>query len=87
MIKNGSISFSGTVVRFERDGFAIIRFDRPIGPSANSFGLVSNSTGTAVSSDSPGFVGLKPGMRVTGVAEVDDRDVAAVKKVIVQSNS
>jgi len=40
--------FDGTVVRVERDGFGIVKFDHPIGPSANTIGLVSSSTGTTV---------------------------------------
>ena len=33
------LSFTGSVVRIEADGFGIIKFDGAIGPSANTFGV------------------------------------------------
>jgi hypothetical protein len=38
------VKFTGLVVRIEADGFGIVRFDNPIGPSANQVGLLSSST-------------------------------------------
>ena len=48
MSETKTVKFSGTVVRFEPDGFGLVQFDHPIGPSGNGFGLISNSTGTVV---------------------------------------
>jgi hypothetical protein len=88
MAERQSIAFSGTVLRFERDGFGIIQFDQPIGPSSNSYGIISNSTGTTVVYPDPStHYTLKPGTRVTGTAEADERDVAAVKTVTIKSAS
>ena len=74
--------FAGTVVRVEPDGFGIIRFDEPVGPSANTFGIFSNSTGTVVRFDD-----IKAGVHVTGMAEANERDLAAVKTVVVDAGS
>jgi hypothetical protein len=71
------VAFSGTVVRFEPDGFGLIEFDSPIGPQANSVGLVSSSTATSVL----GTVTLKPGMKISGLAIPDPHDVAPVTKI------
>jgi hypothetical protein len=73
------VQYSGTLVRIESDGFGIIQFDEPIGPSANTFGVISNSTATVVHS---GTI-LRPGVHVHGTAEADERDIAAVKTVTV----
>jgi hypothetical protein len=65
--------FKGTIVRIERDGFGIVRFDEPLG--ANTYGVFS----TTISSTLP-FALLKRGVTVTGTAETDNkRDLAAVK--------
>lgn len=77
------IPFAGTVVRTEPDGFTIIQFDAPVGPSANNFGLISSSTGTATFT----FFDLKPGVHVTGTAEAGESDLAAVKTVRVDIGS
>jgi hypothetical protein len=66
--------FRGTVVRVEADGFGIIKFDHPIGPSGNTFGVVSSST-----SSSMPLRDLRPGVHVVGTAEPDKRDAAAVR--------
>lgn len=68
-------NFAGEVVRIERDGFGVIRFDRALG--ANTHGIFSTQT------SDPGFpfAQLRAGMHVTGSAEVDERDLAAVKTV------
>jgi hypothetical protein len=77
------IAFAGTVVRTEADGFAIIEFDIPVGPSANNFGLISSSTGTATVP----FFDLKPGVHVSGTAEAGESDLAAIKTVRVDIGS
>ena len=65
--------FNGEVVRLERDGFGVIRFDEALG--ANTHGVFS----TSVSDPGLPFSQLKPGVQVTGTAEVGDRDLASVK--------
>lgn len=74
------IQFSGTVVRVERDGFGVVRFDQPIGEEANTHGVFS----TTLTSSALPYRDLRPGVHVTGVAEVSKRDVAAVKVLRVQ---
>jgi len=69
--------FAGTVVRIEPDGFGIIKFDRPSGPSGNTFGVLSSSTSSSLP-----FGTLRPGVHVAGTAEPDQRDAAAVKKIL-----
>jgi hypothetical protein len=86
MSKNRPIKFSGKVLRFEPDGFGLIQFDQPIGPSANTHGLISNSTGTTVLGGAAIQI-LKPGVRVTGLAEADEHDVAKVKSVAIESHA
>jgi len=71
------VKFSGRVMRKEADGFTVVRFDMPIGPSANTHGLISNSTGTVSGS----LVTLKPGVHVAGTAEADEHDLASIKTV------
>lgn len=66
--------FSGTVVRIEPDGFGIVEFDEKVG--ANTHGVFS----TIISSTLP-FRDMKPGAHVSGLAEVSDRDLAAVKTI------
>jgi hypothetical protein len=73
------IAFYGEVVRTERDGFTVIHFDSPIGPSANNYGLISSSTGTAAVP----FTELVPGTKVKGTAESSDRDLASIKTITV----
>jgi hypothetical protein len=68
------LKFAGTVVRVEADGFGIIKFDHPIGPSGNTFGVVSSST-----SSSQPLRDLRPGVHVVGTAEPDKRDAAAIR--------
>ena len=72
--------FSGTIVRVEPDGFGIVRFDTPLG--ANTHGVFSTSI--TVNSSLP-FGRMKPGVHVTGTAETDARDLAAVKSLQVES--
>jgi len=76
------IEFSGTVVRIEADGFGIIKFDHPIGPSSNTLGFFSSSTSSALPFDD-----LRPGAHVIGMAEADERDIAAIKQLVVTSRS
>jgi hypothetical protein len=66
--------FTGKLVRIEADGFGIIEFDAPIGPSSNTMGIVTSSTTTI----SP-ITSLVPGARVLGVAEADERNLASIK--------
>jgi len=73
------VTFSGKVVRIERDGFAVIHFDQPLGPSANSYGLISSSTGTT----SVPYPAIIPGVKVIGTAEPSDRDLASIKTITV----
>jgi len=87
MAEAGHITFSGTVLRFERDGFGVVQFDHPIGPSANSYGIISSSAGTTVLYRGSSRAVLIPGTRVTGTAEADEKDVAAVKTVTLESGS
>jgi hypothetical protein len=68
------LKFQGTVLRIEADGFGIIKFDHPIGPSGNTFGVVSSST-----SSSQPLSDLRPGVHVVGTAEPDKRDAAAIR--------
>jgi hypothetical protein len=68
------LRFQGTVLRIEADGFGIIKFDHPIGPSGNTFGVVSSST-----SSSQPLRDLRPGVHVVGTAEPDKRDAAAIR--------
>jgi hypothetical protein len=75
------IQFSGTVVRVERDGFGVVRFDQPIGARANTHGIFS----TTISSSALPYRDLKPGVHVTGIAEATERDIAAVKVLRVQT--
>ena len=69
-------NFTGTVLRIEPNGFGIIRFDVPIGPSANAYGVFSTTLG----STGP-YKQLKPGVHVTGQAkpEPDKRKLATVE--------
>jgi hypothetical protein len=72
-----NLKFAGTVLRVELDGFAIVKFDEPVGPSANTHGLISISTGTA----SVPFAHLRPGIHVVGTAEADEHDLASIKTI------
>lgn len=64
--------FSGTIVRIEPDGFGIVEFDHRLG--GNTHGVFSTTIGSSVP-----FRQVKPGMHVSGFAEVSDKDLAAVK--------
>jgi hypothetical protein len=66
--------FTGKIVRFEADGFGIIEFDNPIGTSSNTIGIVTSST-TAISP----LTSLRPGARVEGMADADERTAASIK--------
>lgn len=54
-------------MRIEPDGFGIVEFDHRVG--ANTHGVFSTTIGSTVP-----FGQVKPGMHVSGVAEVSDRD-------------
>jgi hypothetical protein len=71
------LPFSGKIVRLERDGFGVIEFDQAIGATSNTHGIFS----TDISEPGVPFRHLRQGMQVKGLAEVDDRDLAAVKTI------
>jgi hypothetical protein len=71
-------SFQGKILRVERDGFGIVQFDKALG--ANTHGVFS----TDISERTVPFRQLRAGMHVSGVAEVDDRDLAAVKTIEIE---
>jgi hypothetical protein len=73
--------FTGKIVRIEADGFAIIKFENPIGPSSNNFGVVTSST-TSVSP----LTSVHAGVTVVGKAEADQRDVASIKEFQIVSS-
>jgi hypothetical protein len=83
LLMTSTLEFSGRILRIEPDGFALVKFDRPIGPGAKTYGIISNSTNTA----SVSFSGLRPGLYVVGTAESDDRDLAAIKTIRVTNRS
>jgi hypothetical protein len=72
------VTFEGIVIRVEPDGFGVVKFDPAIG--ANTHGIFSPSTSDA---DLP-FRDLKPGMHITGTAEIDHEDLAAVRSVRIE---
>jgi hypothetical protein len=76
------LEFVGKVVRTEPGGFGVVEFDRPIGPKANTHGIISSSNGTAI----VGITHLKTGIRVKGTAKTDDRDLAAIETIVVAEN-
>jgi hypothetical protein len=69
-------NFTGTVLRIEPNGFGIIQFDVPIGPSANAYGVFSTTLGSTAP-----YKKLKPGVHVTGQAkpEPDARKLATIE--------
>jgi hypothetical protein len=78
-----TIKFVGEVVRVEPDGFGIVRFHNPTDPTGPSkLGMFSNSTSTMVP-----FHELHPGVKVIGIADIDDHEFAAVRTLtVVPSN-
>jgi hypothetical protein len=70
-----TLRFRGTVLRIEPDGFGVVRFNEPIGAQGNTHGVFSITIGSTV----PYGPGLRPGVHVTGTAEVDKHKLAAVK--------
>jgi hypothetical protein len=72
------VVFEGVVVRAEPDGFGVVKFDNAIG--ANTHGIFSPSTSDP---DLP-FSSLKPGMHISGTAEVGHEDLAAVRSVRIE---
>jgi hypothetical protein len=68
-------SFTGTILRIEPNGFGIVRFDSPLGPSANAYGVFSTTLGSTAP-----YQELKPGVHVRGIAtpELDKRKMATV---------
>ena len=67
--------FEGTVVRVERDGFGIVEFSTVFGGTTH--GLFS----TTISEPGFPFARVKTGMHVKGIAEFDDKELAAIKKI------
>lgn len=78
------IPFTGKVVRTEPGGFGIVEFDNPIGPAANTYGVVSVSSGTATTDFT--FTQLREGDRVYGTVEADSRPVAVVKLISISTS-
>jgi len=78
------VAFTGEVIRTEPGGFGVIRFDNPVGPSANNYGIVSTSTGTSTTTTIT-FPDLKPGVKVFGIAEADERQLATVTNVTINT--
>jgi hypothetical protein len=68
------VPFTGTIVRVEPDGFGVVEFNEPIGLQANTHGVFSLTLGSTV----PYGPNLKPGAAVSGIAQVDQHDLAAV---------
>jgi hypothetical protein len=69
------VPFSGTIVRLERGGFGVVEFDAPIGATNSSFGIFSNTLGSSIAGP---WAEVRTGARVQGIAEVDDREIAAI---------
>jgi hypothetical protein len=78
------VHFTGTITRLEPGGFGVVKFDHPVGPRSNSHGLISPSNGTATATTIK-FPTFKPGIRVSGVAEADERQIATVTTVQIAS--
>ncbi len=76
---SGKVRFRGKVVRLEKEGFGIVEFDQALG--ANTHGVFSNT----ISEPGIPFRELTPGVLVEGTADVDDRDLAAVKTLRVET--
>ena len=72
------VQFAGTVVRVERDGFGVVQFDKALG--ANTHGIFSRS----ISEPGLPFADLRKGVHVSGEAEVDEKDLAAIKNLRVE---
>lgn len=74
--------FAGTVVRTEPGGFGVIHFDKPVGPSGNTHGIISSSTGTSTVT----FTNLKPGVRINGFADADSHQLATIRTFTIDTN-
>jgi hypothetical protein len=72
-------TFAGTVVRVEREGFGVVEFDQPLG--ANTHGIFSTSISEPAGVP---YRELRKGMHVRGVAETDDKDLAAIKTLTIE---
>jgi hypothetical protein len=84
MQRMAELSFTGTVLRIEPDGFGVVEFDHPIGPQANTHGIFSSTLGSTVP-----YRYLRPGVHVSGVATVErnSHTAAAVKTLQVIPSS
>jgi hypothetical protein len=83
MAEEKGIPFAGTIIRTEPGGFGIIHFDHPLGPgTANAYGIISSSSGTSTSSYVSVYEQLKPGVRVSGLADADNQHDWATVTVI-----
>ena len=71
------VPFTGTIVRVEPDGFGVVQFSQPLGLQANTHGVFSLTLGSTV----PYGPELKPGAAVSGTAQVDQHNLAAVKNL------
>lgn len=65
--------FTGEVVRIEANGFGVVRFEKALG--ANTHGVFS----TDLSSFDYPVDKITQGMHVEGVADVDERAIAAIR--------
>jgi hypothetical protein len=82
MVTDTKFAFTGRIVRLEPYGFGVVEFDSPIGSQTNSsFGIFSSSQGSLTSTN------LRDGARVSGLAEVDHRELASIKVLRVASRS
>lgn len=78
MLGSAKLEFEGEIVRIEPDGFGVVRFDKAIGPKANTHGVFSPSQEGA---DIP-YERIKPGMHVSGQVVVqDDRELGSIQKI------
>lgn len=73
------LQFEGRVVRVEADGFGVVEFDKQIG--ANTHGVFS----TDLSTFKLPIGKIRQGMHVAGLAEVDEREIAAIRIISVGS--
>lgn len=69
------LKFAGKVVRVEANGFGIVEFDKSI--RANTHGVFS----TTLSEPTTPIADLAEGMHVSGVAEFDEKDLAAIRRL------
>jgi hypothetical protein len=69
--------FEGEVVRIEASGFGVVKFNRALG--ANTHGVFS----TDLSTFKLPVEAIHAGMHVEGTAQVDDKQIAAIRVLTV----